>query len=168
MEGGRAGGEPHSSVEEEGVRRCYGFWVSRLGLVQGNGVNPHVATCDRSHVRAWQEATCDKETLGLGEVPVFQPSAGPLSKPLSWGALCPHLGPGDIQEGTGLAGCIVVLKKCLLIAKMQSNHCKMIFSEPPKPMMRLHPCISLAGGLGEGFSLSKSSFFTLKWRQQES
>lgn len=61
-----------------------------------------------------------------------------------------------------------MLKKCLLIAKMQSNHCKMIFSEPPKPTMRLYPGTFLVGGLGEGFRLSESSFFTLKCRQQES
>lgn len=95
--GGRAGGEPHSSEEEVGVHRCCGFWVSGLGLVQGNEVNPHAATCDQSHVRPWQEATCDKRPRdrerGPCSSPALLPPCGPLNKPLSWGALSPHLGP---------------------------------------------------------------------------
>lgn len=107
--GGWAGGEPHSSEEEEGVQRCCGFWVSRLGLVQGNGVNPHVAPCDRSHVRPWQEATCDKETSGPGEGPVFQPSAAAptwASQQTSFlGGLClPTWVPGAIEGRQGLQG----------------------------------------------------------------
>lgn len=51
-------------------------------------------------------------------------------------------------------------RKCLLSAKMQSNHCKMIFPEPPKPVTRLHPNSSRVGGLGEGFGLPESIFFT--------